>query len=458
MKKLLYHPEWGIVCLSVAILFFSGNGSYEGGDIGAARRSYLGENPIDIWGAFSGFFYSLLPNSLLPWGLWLLIIQISATSAGLILIFRSIKITNTADSLAFFTLAYVILSFTGYLTRDSTLASLYIFGVGLIFMSINRRNYLNHIYFYTGILFIVLSMAFRPWLGFAAVFPILYLSKNRLKLIFLTFILIVLPFSLDRLSYLTNNFNSVHPEFQVVISDLSAMACLSSNQITRERGVFLLNEFDKTSYTNSEICNDYRINTWQGLGRWSVKSSELGSDARLDGNQATSKIPISSDLTDLQVSKIRDAWFNFIFDHPKEYIQVKLIHAVQIGFAGDSWGLRIFTAENFKDQIAGLLFIPFDLLISLHLLSPLMTLLFGTLIICVKLKKFSLVSILKNRDIAFAFLFLTMWLLFSAVAYIGDNGRYTYFSSFIFYILILKGSNELKIRAGQGTKVKMKLN
>lgn len=444
MIKIHHHPQWAIVCLSIATLIFSWDGSYEGGDIAAARRSYLGENPIDIWGAFSGIFYGNLPNTLLPWGLWLLIIQISVTSTGLVLVFRSIKINNAIYTFAFFTLAYVILSFTGYLTRDSTLTSLYIFGVGLIFRSIKLINYLDYVYFYTGILLIVLAMAFRPWLGFAAILPILYLSKSRLKIIFLSFSLIVLPFSLDRISYLSNDFNSVHPEFQVIISDLSSMTCLSSNQVTRERGTFILNEFGNTSYSMSEICNDYRINTWQSVGRWSVKSSELGSNTGLDGIQSTSKIQISSDLTDSKVGKIRNAWINYIFDHPKDYFQIKLVHATQIGFAGDTWGLRILAAENFMDHISGLFFIPFDLLISFHLLSPIMTLLFGFLIIYIKLNKFSLASVVKNREIVFAFLFLLIWLFLSSIAYIGDNGRYTYFSSFIFYIFILRGTYNLK--------------
>jgi hypothetical protein len=50
------HTFLSIIFLSITSTIFSWDGSYEGGDIAAARRSFLGQNPIDLWGGFSGFF------------------------------------------------------------------------------------------------------------------------------------------------------------------------------------------------------------------------------------------------------------------------------------------------------------------------------------------------------------------------------------------------------------------
>lgn len=432
-----------IIFLSITSTIFSWNGSYEGGDIAAARRSFLGQNPIDLWGGFSGFFYGNIPNLIFPWGLWLLILQMTCTATGLIFISKHFRFVNKTQHVFFFTLSYLTLSFAGYLTRDSTMAAFYILGCGLILFSNKLLRTSDKVIFLTGTLFIVLSVAFRPWLFFAAVLPILFLHKFNFKILAFTIILIVSPLCIDRVTYSITDYKKVHPELQVIISDLASMTCLSSSNEVRENGTELLNRFSNTVYTNSEICGDFRLNTWQSVGSWSLNPSEIGLEAFNTANTRYSKILISSDMTPRNYAEIRNSWLNFITKNPKDYLQAKLIQANQIMISGDTFGLRVLNADSSRNYLAGLYFIPFDTVISLHLLSPAVTILIGLVIIILWLSKMTINRLIKNREIAYSFVFLFCWIIATSIAYIGDNGRYTYLSSFTFYILLFSGISKI---------------
>jgi len=434
-----------IICLSITSTILSWDGSYEGGDIAGARRSFLGQNPIDLWGGFSGFFYGNLPNSILPWGLWLLFLQMTCAATGLILISKHVRLINKTQHLLFFILSYLILSFTGYLTRDSTMASFYILGFGLILFSNQLLKTNDKAMFFFGTCFIILAVAFRPWLFFAALLPAIFLRKLNFKILVFTIILVVLPLCIDKLTYLTTDYKKVHPELQVIISDLASMTCLSSSDNVRKNGTELLNRFSDTFYSTGEICEDFRLNTWQSVGSWSLNPSETGLDAFNDASSRYSKILILSDMTDRSYAEIKNSWLNFIVKNSKDYLQVKLIQANQIMISGDTFGLRILSANSSKNYIAGLFFIPFDTVISLHLLSPALTLLIGFVVIILRLSKVTIYKLIKTWDIVYSFLFLFFWVLATSIAYIGDNGRYTYLSSFIFYIFLFLGINKITI-------------
>lgn len=434
-----------IIILSISSTIFSWDGNYEGGDIAGARRSFLSENPIDLWGGFNGFFYGNIPNIVFPWGMWLLILQMICATIGLILISKQIKFTNKTQHILFFALSYLILSFSGYLTRDSTMTSFYVFGCGLILFSNNLSQTSKKVMFFTGTLFIVLAIAFRPWLFFAVLLPAIFLRKFNLKNLIFISILTVAPLCIENLSYLTTDYKKVHPELQVMISDVSSMTCLSTNNKVRDTGTELLNRFSNTTYSNYDICRDFRLNTWQSVGSWSLNISEIGLEAFIDASSRYSKILISSNMTTKSYTEIRNSWLKIITNNPKEYLQIKSIQASQLMISGDTFGLRLLNANTFKDSVNGLYFIPFDTVISLHFLSPIITLVIGLIIIILSLSKVTIKKLIKTREIVFAFLFVFFWLLTTTVAYIGDNGRYTYLSSFIFYVYLFLGVSRTTI-------------
>ncbi len=434
-----------IICLSAASTIFSWDGSYEGGDIAGARRSFLGQNPIDLWGGFSGFFYGHMPNFILPWGLWLLFLQITCASTGLILISKHVRLTNKTQYLLFYILSYIILSFSGYLTRDSTMASFYILGFGLILFSNQLLKTSDKAMFFFGTSLIILAVTFRPWLFFATLLPAIYLRKYKFKNLVFAMILVILPLCINKLTYLTTEYKEVHPELQVIISDLASMTCLSSNNELRKRGTDLLNNFSNTFYSNGEICGDFRLNTWQSVGSWSLNSSEIGLGALRDASSRYSKILISSDMTAREYTEIRNSWLNLLANNPKDYLQVKLIHANQIMISGDTFGLRILNADSIKEYFAGIFFIPFDTVISLHLLSPAVTFLIGFIIIILRFSRMTINKLFRTQEVIHSFLFVFFWVLTTSIAYIGDNGRYTYVSSFVFYIFIFSGISRINV-------------
>ena len=74
------------------------------------------------------------------------------------------------------------------------------------------------------------------------------------------------------------------------------MTCLSSNNELRKNGTDLLNSFSTTIYSNGEICGDFRVNTWQSVGGWSLNLSEIGLEAFNEASSRQSKILISSNV------------------------------------------------------------------------------------------------------------------------------------------------------------------
>jgi hypothetical protein len=143
-------------------------------------------------------------------------------------------------------------------------------------------------------------------------------------------------------------------------------------------------------------------------------------------------------------NEIQNSWLSFIAKFPKDYLQIKSIQLNQLMISGDTFGLRIINSDTYKEFMSGLFFIPFDTVISLHLLSPAITFLLGIIIVLLSLSRITIYRLINTREIVFAFLFLSCWILNTSIAYIGDNGRYTYLSSFVFYIFLFLGISRIK--------------
>lgn len=432
-----------IYAISIIAISVSLKNDYEGGDINLARLSYLGNSPIDLWGGFSGFFYGNIPNTFLAWGSWLIVFQAICTTAGLIFISRYLQLDNRLQQFTFITLSYFVISFSVLLNRDSTMTSLYIFGFGSILVSYRIEKLTNKTLFVVGTLAIILSIAFRPWLFFATLIPFLIIRKYNIRTLLLLIVLACLPIGFEKLTYTITEYKKVHPEIQVFIADLSTMTCLSNDNKVREQGNLILNRISRTNYEVKEICADFRLSNWGSVGSWALSQSELNDIKLKEEEQAYSKITISSNLSNTSYRKIREDWARFILNNPKTYLEAKSIQINQVLISGDTFGLRISNTNNFKDQITGIFFLFYDLSISLHLLSPIFTLFFGTCVLVILFSRLPIYLILRDRNVITAYSCIAAWTILTTVAYIGDNGRYTYLSTFIFYFLIFKSYKEI---------------
>jgi len=433
----LHHGFAPIIVIGIISGVLSWDGEFDGGDIAAARKSYLGDSPIDIWGAFSGFFYGNFPNVFIPWGAWLLLFHLFCTVLGLFLIWKHLLANKVSrlTYLCFVSISYVLIGFVCYLTRDSTMAALYTLGLGIVIVSEKAKLKYFYILFFLGVCITSVSISFRPWLFFASIFPILLINRSVRYKRLLIGVLAIIPFLLDQLSYSTGDFNKVHPELQVVIHDLGYMSCVSNDKNIRTEATNILNSISATSYTNTELCGDFRLSTWQGLGKWSASPKELG--ITFEPFDSPSKITISTTMTESKYDEIRNKYLTFLVTNSKDYLQNKIIQLTQVVAAGDTFGFRVFENSTRKIEIKNLFFVPYDFLISFHLLSPLFTIIFAAMLIFIRYSKLSLELIFINTKMLPAAIFVISWSILTTIAYINDIGRYVYLSTLIFYLLLI---------------------
>lgn len=271
-----------VLFFSTMISWSSWTGNFEGGDIAAARKSYLSFSPIDIWGGFSGIFYGNIPDGFFNWGINLLLFQLICTVVGLFLIRREFYGTKSKlNSISFLTSSFVILNFVSFLTRDSTILSLLILGLGLFIKSLKTVSKYKQKFFLTsGLLVMVIGCAFRPWISLSvgvlvlAILALLTPNSNPVLKVLLFAIIAVLPVTLDALTYLNTDIRKVHPELQVIAMDAASFACYSNDSGPQIEGMEILSTINNKEVNRPQVCANYRPNTWQSIAYWQLSEED----------------------------------------------------------------------------------------------------------------------------------------------------------------------------------------
>jgi len=438
-----------LVVLSAMISWSSWTGDYEGGDIAAARKSYLSFYPIDIWGGFSGFFYGNVPNFFFNWGLNLLLFQMICTTVGLFLIrteFYGKK--SKYISIGYLTCSFVILNFVSYLTRDSTILSLLILGLGIFIKGLKvTLKYRRNLFLICGVFVMTIACAFRPWVSLSiavlilALITLLTTGSNRVLKVFLFVILAISPLTLDALTYLNNDMRRVHPELQVIAMDATSFACYSNDSEPQTKGMEILSKINNEEINRSQVCANYRPNTWQSVAYWKLSAedaSSLGVE-NLSDKTLNNKIAIKTDIQKSNYNNVRNQWIKTILSEPKSYFQIKLSQFAQVMVAGDTVGFRIFNLTNQVNAISlvkAIFLSPYDLIISLHLISPIVVLFLGWSFMIFSLREFKIKEIFGRSDLAYFLSFPMVWFTATTIAFIGDNGRYIYAACLLFLVLL----------------------
>jgi hypothetical protein len=445
--------------LCTLISWSSWTGDFEGGDIAAARKSYLGSSPIDIWGGFSGFFYGNLPSNPFNWGFNLLVIHMFCTLTGLALIRKEFYREKTKlITSGFLLLSTVILSFVSFLTRDSTILSFLILGTGLLAKSlVSAQGYYRGISLISGIFLLVTACAFRPWISPSVallVLALLKILKPDLPIVRKLTVLVVItlsPLVFDSLTYLDSDIRKVHPELQVIAMDAASFACYSNDDQTQSKGMDILNNFNGQTVNRNQVCANYHPNTWQSVAYWKLSESDalgLGKNETPHSIQSL-KIAVPTNMTKTNYDNTREQWIKTILSEPKSYIQIKLSQFTQVMVAGDTTGLRItsLTNESFVPSLIKAIFLtPYDVVISLHLIAPLTTLFLGFLFMIFSLRALKVNEVFTRIELVYLFLFPLVWCFITAVAFIGDNGRYVYASCLLFLTLLPGFTSKLSRR------------
>lgn len=441
MKKFRYKVEkrtFVLLLMSVGIFISSWNGEYNGGDIALARFSYNSNHPIDIWGGFSLLFYGNIPNFFIPWGAWLYILQLSLVFTSLRILSKNLILNNKVVTGFWWLLCYSILVFSSYLTRDSTLFSFSFFGFCLIY-KFNKSNKKNHMVYILGVLLMSVGFSFRPWLSIIPVLLLIFCNIKGVKLLVSALIVLTVPLIMDKTVYFNSKVNEVHPELQVVLLDAASITCLGNSKIPFEAGINLINLIGNTKYSQEQICGNFKPNSWQSLGAWGEDDSKKSNEILEQNNSSFNKIKLSTDknLNSIKIEEIRSSWIMLIKNYPKEYMQIKLFQFGQLMLSGDTFGIRTFQEVNIVSKLQSILLIPYDIGISLHLFSPGAVIFFIALLLTYSFRQGKVLILPINLALLLPLLVLTFWVAFTAIAFIGDNGRYVYPASFFCFTLML---------------------
>jgi hypothetical protein len=251
----------------------------------------------------------------------------------------------------------------------------------------------------------------------------------------MTILFVVAPLIVDQSAYLANDkLRKVHPELQVIIMDAGSFACLGLDEQTRKNGREVLNQFVKEgTRSNESLCNNFRMNTWQSVGFWNLSEAEKASLGIAQSPISNYKVQASTSFSDPRFARIRNAWIKMIQTNPKEYVELKVLQAAQLMLGADSAELDLSKSTNLITALRKLLNLPFNILLATHGISIIACLM---ILFLVGLKSTHLGAKLEFIKFVGVVSIPLCWLGISAIAFIGDNGRYTYSATFIAFFLL----------------------
>lgn len=440
--------KFGVFAIYLVVLVVSWQ-NQQGEDIAVARESFLHGNKNDFLGATAAVFYGLIPDQPIHWWHILLLVQLSFTFLGLILtLTNALTLTSQKKKMAFFTFSYFVLVFSSAASRDGTIISFLILGLGLLTKSEFESSRIKSIVFlYFGFIIQIIGFALRPWLGLV-IAPIYFwilvkrnlIKKfNKLLILAATIFLVLGPLMTDQAVKKIYHLNSNYPQQIVMIHDLTATYCWSANEHTALRAEKGLRLIATNKNSLIEICQFFRPNTWQGV-------------QGITKNNPTTKglsVPIKAiGLNDSVTYKnFQKIWISTILADPFTYFQNHLMFSTQVLFSGDSRNLRIIhnvqdylstpNSQKFYAMIAGVFLLPLDIFTSLHLFSPVITILI--IYYFHKKKKFAY----EQQGYVFPFfcLILIFWILTTVIGFASDNGRYTLGGSVMIYLAMFLHSS-----------------
>ena len=414
-----------------------------GADIALSRQSFLmGENS-DFLGIFAGWFYSLIPNQPLGWGINMTFIQML-----LVVIAFQVELFKTKIvgwKFYFYPIAqYFALYFSAQQSRDGTLFALVFLGFSVlrIYPKTDSRKKRFTI-LAISLFFIVLGLCFRPWM-FVLTLPLVVfilrdisktLPMNKLVIALFSFVVTILPLSVE---YSLPKFLEVKKEFPLqtlLIHDLTTSACWSANIETSEASLRALENLSVTKDLPSTICQFYKPNTWQAVTGDNTKSR-----LTRDLNYPISK----TDSPDVYAQLVQD-WISIFVNDPKTYIQNKLMLSSQVYLAPQT---RITKTPNhdslsfplrfLNPMITGLIFIvnlPWNISSTLFLFTPGMMLIFYVMLQVVPIRRE-----LRNKKLVMMPIMAFLCTVWGTITFVSDNARYLTPFVILTYFLVLTSS------------------
>ncbi len=408
----------------VTITIISNLFKLPGEDILIARTGYLSGSGSDFLGAFSSFFYGVLPSSILDWWQYLIVIQGIFSGVGLYLIFCSVVITvkkRYIILILFF--QYFCINLSLAQSRDGVMLSSIFLLTGIITRYSNK-----FIWMIFGLLLILFAFSFRPWLTIA-LFPILYYGfKIKFKLrpivnLVLCLLIVIAPSVVEISTRVNTGLQQGFPQQTVMIHDLATTLCVSPIVKTRVNAYEALVKLESYPGSIQQLCNIFKLNTWQS----SVNAPSINDPFGLN---PIPPLKIIQPKDEAGYKILEKDWLKTILSDPKTYTQNHIYFLTQVLISGESQEFEfsnklseLINNKSIKSiiEFADVLYqIPWKLVINMHLISPLAIYL---LLLVFYIRKNSL--FINSRSLIL-FLVLSLWITITTLGFVSDNGRYTY--------------------------------
>ena len=425
------HFAFYLVALAV-LVFLSRLGVNNSEDTRNARENFLYGSKVDFWGGLSSLVYGNVPNFLLGWQFLITTVQLLLAVFGLNLLFASSFNVHKGRRIPILILTYLLLFLSVQSTRDGLLVSLLTIGFGFISLHVDGTK--NRFAFYAGLFFLIIGMSFRPWLSFALVPIVLYLTgfKSKLKNLTIAAVITLLPLLIEFSSSTALNLENSFPQQQVMLMDFGATYCGTNNYETGMlAGRGLSNFFGREDFLLT-VCQFYRSDTYLSMANGkNASTASLQSEIKL--------IPPGDSIS---YEKLEHLWLEMILKDPITYIQNKVTFLTKLIIGSDTRGLSFFRETSALNKLQALIQAPFDVAITLHIMSIAA---FALILLASPIAIF--VNGAGNRFVlerasAVVLFSSFLWAVLSAIAYVGSNGRYTYTITMIGFALVLSRIKE----------------
>lgn len=434
------------------VTFFSNLPTYGGEDIANARKNALSDYPIDFWGGISSFFYSRIPDFPLGWAVHLLLFQISITTISLVVFAERNRTKSKKFKFMFLTFSYFCLVFGSSQTRDGLMFALTTLALATLFPAefVASKNMRVVCKCFAAFL-LVFAFSFRPWVSLSCSLVLagwyLFADKSEKKLrkiIISSLILTLIPgatLAFELAARKVVQLHTIYPEQQVISMDLGAAYCWSTNTKTvlAAREALSLMYLDQNP---GNVCESFKPINWIWFSRKPIIEN--------DNSPTTFSFLTEKNSDQSDYLTLRSRWLNLIFDDPSSYIQNKYMLGSQVFIAGDSRYVRVLNSgyysassrQNTFDLLVGIFLLPWDLVISLHLLSMQFAMFVWLVMVIRQYKRHN------SRHFTMDCIYISsffIWLVATVIAYIGDNGRYTYSASLaLMFTIFLTNRNPLR--------------
>jgi hypothetical protein len=400
-------------------------------DLWEARANYLSDSPTDFWGGWSSVVFGNFPNILVGWQSNVIALQIAATVLGIYRLFRG------SSGVVQYAVLYVAIIFSTYNTRDSFIFSLLVLSFSILNKNNSKVFSKRRITFQITIFIMVISiaMAMRPWNILSIITLLLavnFLNPKEKRVIIgksstiITVLLIsILPLTLELTSTKLSKLESAASIQQVIVMDMASNFCWGSNPKSNEIAAEGLKLFSSSPEFLRNVCSFYKPNVWVSL----INPSALSAFERQSGFAL-----IKPGEKELQ-NKLLQLWKQMILVDPPTYLTNKSMQFSQVVVAGEGRTITLFeTKDNksIKTSLKGLALLPFELLILFHIPS----IAFSSLILLIVLV-FRIGEKSHWKLAGYLLVANLIWATTTTIAFLGDNGRYTYPITILSFVLLL---------------------